>query len=88
MAIIARAKLVVANDSAALHMAVGFKRPLVGLLGPTDPKKASPYHRESDILQHINEGDEFYFRDNRSAEMIQRITPAEVLEACNARLDN
>ena len=36
--------------------------------------------------QHIKEGDEFYFRDNRSAEMIQRITTAEVLAACNERL--
>tara|TARA_R110002096_G_scaffold173781_9_gene348955 strand:- start:148340 stop:149398 length:1059 start_codon:yes stop_codon:yes gene_type:complete len=87
MALIARAKLVVANDSAALHMAVGFKRPLVALLGPTDPKKASPYNRQADILQHIKEDDEFYFRDNRSAEMIQRITPAEVLNACNTRLN-
>jgi lipopolysaccharide heptosyltransferase I len=86
MAIIARAKLVVANDSAALHMAVGFKRPLVGLLGPTDPKKASPYGREADIIQHIKPNDEFYFRDDRSADMIQRITTEEVLAACKERL--
>ncbi len=86
MAIIARSKLVVANDSAALHMAVGFNRPLVGLLGPTDPQKASPFGRESDMIQHIQDGDEFYFRDNRSDDMMQRITTAEVLEACNQRL--
>ncbi|MGJ8635778.1 MAG: glycosyltransferase family 9 protein [Phycisphaerales bacterium] len=87
MAIISRAKLVVANDSAALHMAVGFKRPLVGLLGPTDPKKASPYKREADIIQHIEEGDEFYFRDDRSADMMPRITTDEVLQACTKRLN-
>ncbi|MBL4808522.1 MAG: glycosyltransferase family 9 protein [Phycisphaerales bacterium] len=87
MAIIARSKLTVANDSAALHMAVGFHRPLVALLGPTDPKKASPYNREQDIIQHIEPNDEFYFRDNRSAQMIQRITPTEVLTACNQRLN-
>lgn len=87
MAIIARSKLTVANDSAALHMAVGFHRPLVALLGPTDPKKASPYNREQDIIQHIQPNDEFYFRDNRSAQMIQRITPTEVLTACNQRLN-
>lgn len=86
MAIIARSKLVIANDSAALHMAVGFNRPLVGLLGPTDPKKASPYKREADIIQHIEEGDEFYFRDDRSADMIQRITTEEVITACKQRL--
>jgi len=86
MAIIARSKLTVANDSAALHMAVGFNRPLVGLLGPTDPKKAAPFGREQDMIQHIEPGDEFYFRDNRSADMIQRITTTEVLTACNQRL--
>lgn len=86
MAIIARAKLVVANDSAALHMAVGFHRPLVALLGPTDPAKAAPFGRESDIIQHIEPGDEFYFRDSRSADMMPRITTDEVLAACIERL--
>ncbi|MFK7759619.1 MAG: glycosyltransferase family 9 protein [Phycisphaerales bacterium] len=88
MAIIARAKLVVANDSAALHMAAGFNRPLVGLLGPTDPIKASPYNRETDIIQHIQDGDEFYFRDNRSENMMPRITTSEVLDACKERLES
>ncbi len=86
MAIIERAKLVVANDSAPLHMAVGFKRPLVALLGPTDPVRACPYNRQADVLQHANSSDEFYFRDDRAADMIKRITLDEVTTACNQRL--
>jgi len=86
MAIIERAKLVVANDSAPLHMAVGFKRPLVALLGPTDPKLACPYGRADDVIQHTEPGDEFYFRDARAADMITRITVDEVAAACDARL--
>lgn len=43
MAVIADAGLVVANDSAPLHMAVGFDRPTVGLFGPTDPRRVGPY---------------------------------------------
>ncbi|HLP86062.1 MAG TPA: glycosyltransferase family 9 protein [Phycisphaerales bacterium] len=86
MATIESSALVVANDSAALHMGVGFDRPCVGLLGPTDPKLASPYGRENDIIQHIQPNDEFYFRDSRSAAMMHRITVDEVIEACEQRL--
>ncbi|TVQ75580.1 MAG: lipopolysaccharide heptosyltransferase family protein, partial [Phycisphaeraceae bacterium] len=35
MAVIESSAIVLANDSAPLHMAVGFDRPLVGLFGPT-----------------------------------------------------
>jgi hypothetical protein len=38
------------------------------------------------VLQHVQEGDEFYHRDNRSAHMIARITLSEVIAACEERL--
>lgn len=80
MAVIERAALVVANDSASLHIAVGFDRPIIALLGPTDPDLACPYGRAADVVQHIRPGDEFYFRDDRSAAMMHRITTEEVIE--------
>jgi len=86
MAIIARSKLVVANDSAALHMGVGFDRPLVALLGPTEPALVGPYHRDHEILRHTLETDNFHFRDHESVGMMERITTDEVYEACLARL--
>jgi lipopolysaccharide heptosyltransferase I len=86
MAIIEASSLVVANDSASLHIAVGFDRPLIALLGPTDPKLACPYGRLHDVVQHVREGDEFYFRDDRSAGMIGRITLDEVVARADARL--
>ncbi len=43
MALIAGAGLVIANDSAPLHIAVGFDRPCVALFGPTDPEEVGPY---------------------------------------------
>jgi heptosyltransferase I len=86
MAVIEHAALIVGNDSAALHMGVGFDRPCVALLGPTDPALACPFGREGDVLQHIRPGDEFYFRDNRSAAMMQRITIDETIAACESRL--
>ncbi len=43
MALIDRSGLVVANDSAALHLAIGLGRRCVGIFGPTDPVKVGPY---------------------------------------------
>ena len=86
MAIISRAQLVVANDSAAIHMAVGFKRQLIALLGPTEPSLVGPYQHDHDVIRYTDESDNFHFRDQKSVEMMDRITTDEVLEACIARL--
>lgn len=86
MAVIKHSRLTVANDSASVHIAVGFDKPLVALLGCTNPKLVGPYGRDADVLQHVQEGDEFYHRDNRSAHMIARITLSEVIAACEERL--
>jgi ADP-heptose:LPS heptosyltransferase len=86
MAIISRAKLVVANDSAALHMAVGFDRPLVALLGPTEPSLVGPYKRDDDVIRHARDEDDFDFKKPESVEVMERITLDEVYEACAARL--
>jgi heptosyltransferase-1 len=51
MAVISNSSLVVSCDSAALHMAVGFARPLVALYGPTDPEEVGPWGCESAVLR-------------------------------------
>ena len=51
MAIIARTDLLVCNDSAPLHIAVGFDRRIVCLFGPTDPSRVGPYQRDDTVLQ-------------------------------------
>ena len=51
MALIDGAAALVANDSAALHIAVGLDRPAVALFGPTDPALVGPYRRDDDVLQ-------------------------------------
>ncbi len=86
MAIISRSKLVVANDSAALHMAVGFNRSMVALLGPTDPALVGPYRRDADVIRHAQPDDDFDFKKPDSVEMMQRISTDEVFEACKERL--
>ena len=40
---LAGARLVLAGDTGALHLARAFGRPLVGVYGPTDPQRHGPY---------------------------------------------
>ena len=54
MAVIEKASLVVANDSAPMHMAVGYGRPMVGLFGPTDPSEVGPYGRDDAVIRPEN----------------------------------
>lgn len=80
MALIERAALVVANDSAALHIAVGFDRPLIGLFGPTRTELVGPYRRDRDVIQHIRPEDRLDHKDAAAGEaLMARITTEEVL---------
>jgi ADP-heptose:LPS heptosyltransferase len=49
MALIESARLTIANDTAALHMAVGLGGRCVGLFGPTDPGRVGPV----DLRAHV-----------------------------------
>ncbi|MEZ6234836.1 MAG: glycosyltransferase family 9 protein [Phycisphaerales bacterium] len=86
MALIERATLVVANDSAALHMGVGFDRPCVGLFGPTRVDLVGPYRRERDVIQRLQPGDDPNHKRDANAAMMARITVDEVEAACVDRL--
>lgn len=51
IALIARAHVVVANDSGLLHIASALNRPLLALYGPTDPEHAPPF---SDVAKSLS----------------------------------
>ena len=76
MAAIEQSDLVVSNDSAALHMAVGFAHRdvrCVGLFGPTDPAKVGPYRRDEVVLQAPVPGDRAVnYRDRGIGDSIMR----------------
>ncbi len=87
MAVIERSRLVVANDSASLHIAVGFARPIVALFGPTDTARVGPYRREADVIQHTEPGDALTHKDHQSGRaMMERISVDEVEQASLDRL--
>lgn len=86
MALIERSRLVVANDSACVHMGVGFDRPLVALFGPTDLARVGPYQRERDVIQHLRTNDRLEHKDASRVEMMERIGVDEVLAMARERL--
>jgi len=82
MALISRADLVVANDSAALHMAVGFERRIVALFGPTDESLVGPYRCSDSVIQHLEPGDTLDHKDKANTTIMERITTEEVFARC------
>ncbi|MEN0021014.1 MAG: glycosyltransferase family 9 protein, partial [Planctomycetota bacterium] len=86
MALIERSSLVVANDSAAVHMAVGFARPMVALYGPTDVVRVGPYARQRDVLQRVTPSDRLSHKRAENARLMERILVQDVFDAATARL--
>lgn len=88
LAVIERSVLVVANDSAALHMAVGFDRPLVALFGPTRVGRVGPYGRDADVLQAGRPAAGMSHKDaDGGAAMMSKIATVDVIDAVLERLN-
>ncbi len=84
MAVVEDAELVIANDSAPLHFAVGLGRPCIGLYGPTDPATEGPFCPDGAPVRVLRSAptDPVRFRDRRVGDALMRsISPAEVLDA-------
>lgn len=79
MALVQMSRLVIGNDSAAVHMAVGFEKPLVALYGPTRVNLVGPYKREADVIQHVMAGDAMNHKhETESRRIMERISVDEV----------
>lgn len=88
MALTESSSLVIANDSAVLHMAVGFNRPIVALYGPTRVDKVGPYGRAADVLQHITPADRPDHKDDQAGRaLMERIPAEEVVQRAVAVLE-
>lgn len=87
MAVIEGSRFVLANDSAALHMAVGYDRPLVALFGPTRIDRVGPYGRDADVIQAGEPAPGTTHKDEAAGRaMMERITTERVIEAVGERL--
>lgn len=89
MAVIESSAIVLANDSAALHMGVGFDRPLVGLFGPTKIGRVGPYGRSDDVLQSRVPEDRVSHKDEHEGlKLMAEIETERVISAMLDRLED
>ncbi len=87
MAAIADSQGVIANDSAALHIAVGFARPIVALFGPTDPNLVGPYGRQECVVRPSVTQNSVSHKDEAAGQaLMQRLSVPEVIARCEALL--
>lgn len=80
-ALISGTKLLICNDSAALHIAVGFDRPFVAIHGPTDPARVGPYRNRQWVVQpeHIRPEEMSRYRKRKDDDsLIRRVTVEDV----------
>jgi len=87
MALLSETRVLVCNDSAPLHIAVGFDRPVVALFGPTDPSTVGPYLREGSVLRPAEaENTKTNYRHHLDdPTLISNITVDEVWEKLTAQ---
>ncbi len=89
MAVVQNASLVIALDSAPVHLAVGFAVPLVALYGATQPSSDGPYQAQMWCV-HGGRGEELGKHDYRDSHkgrvMMGRITTEEVVALVRKRI--
>jgi heptosyltransferase I len=80
IALVRRAKLVIAGDTGPLHLAAALEIPVVGLFGPTDPARNGPYGTRSRVLRHATSQRD-HSRRSETEQGLMQITADEVIEA-------
>jgi len=78
MALIERCDLAICNDSAALHIAVGYGRRCVGIFGPTDPQRVGPYRYDLGVVRPSDAGPVNYRAASTDQSLISRVTVEQV----------
>lgn len=81
MALIERCELLIANDSAPLHLAVGLGKRSLGIFGPTDPKTVGPYRYDQGSVQAHVDGAVKYRAEKDDQSLISRLSVEQVHRA-------
>jgi lipopolysaccharide heptosyltransferase I len=88
MAILGRAKFVVAADTGPLHLAAALGTPVVGLHGPTDPARNGPYPANMNVVvRNAEPGETTYSRGAEYSRAMLSITVDQVVAALLRRLE-
>ncbi len=74
--------LVLAPDTGPLHMAVALDRPVISLMGFTNPKRSGPYRKFHDLIVDAfgDHGESYDAAAKNRPGRMTRITPLDVLE--------
>jgi len=88
VALLSRAKLVIANDSGPMHIAAALGVPLVTVFGPTNPVRTGPFGRMDSVLRLAMECSPCYSRQCplRHHNCLKLITPQMVLQQAAAAM--
>jgi len=74
--------LVLAPDTGPLHIAVALNRPVVSLMGYTNPKRTGPYRRFHDLIvdAYGEPGEDYPISMENRPDRMPRITVRDVVE--------
>ncbi len=86
MALVKQASLLISGDTFALQAACAFSRPVVGLFGPTNPRRNGPFSLQDRVAFHELECSYCYKRHCSNLECLEKITPEEVAALSLERL--
>jgi len=80
--ILSGSALVLSPDTGPLHMAVALERPVISLMGYTNPKRTGPYRRYHDLLidAYGDPGENYDVSMENRPGRVQRITVEQVRE--------
>ena len=81
-AILDGAALVLAPDTGPLHMAVALDRPVVSLMGYTNPKRTGPYRKYHDLIvdAYGEPGESYRISMENRVDHMPRISVRDVLD--------
>jgi len=88
MALASEADLVVSGDTFALQAACALDRPVVGIFGPTNPKRNGPFRDSDRVAYHEMECSRCYKRTCEHLECLDKISAEEVTELCRQSLED
>lgn len=86
MALLRRARFVLAADTGPLHLAAALSTPVVGLFGPTDPRRNGPFGQLESVVRNASPSDTTYQRGREYSPLMQSIRVEQVIETIERRL--
>jgi heptosyltransferase-1 len=86
IAVLRRARFVVAGDTGPLHLAVALGTSVVGLYGPTDPARNGPYTKTDVVVRNAKPDQTTYHRGGEYSPAMLSISVPQVLAAIERRL--